>query len=120
MEKNNESMEMYLETIFLLEKTGKIRSIDIANNLNVSKPSVNKAVNSLKEKGYITQEFYGDIHLTDSGRTIANRIYERHQLITNFLINALDISADIAETDACKMEHILSEETIEKMRTYKK
>ena len=70
MNKSNESTEMYLETIYLLEKTGKIRSVDIARKLNVSKPSVNKAVNNLKELGYITQETYGDIHMSDCGQYI--------------------------------------------------
>lgn len=120
MEKNSESIEMYLETIYLLEEKGKIRSVDIAHSLNVSKPSVNKAVNLLKEKGYITQEFYGDIHLTESGRKKAGQVYERHQLITDFLVNVLNVSLKSAENDACKMEHILSEETIQKMRDYQK
>lgn len=115
MGKNNESLEMYLETIFLLEKTGKIRSIDIAKNLNVSKPSVNKAVNNLKELGYITQETYSEIHMTEEGRKKAESIYQRHQLLTEFLIEVLHVSPLTAENDACKMEHILSEETLKQV-----
>lgn len=106
---------MYLETIFLLEKTGKIRSIDIAKNLNVSKPSVNKAVNNLKELGYITQETYSEIHMTEKGRKKAESIYQRHQLLTEFLIEVLHVSPLTAENDACKMEHILSEETLKQV-----
>lgn len=115
--KNSESLEMYLETMVRLEQElGKIRCVDIANSLHVSKPSVNKAVNVLKEQGHLTQEVYGSIHLTESGREIGKKIYNRHKIIMRYLIDVLNITPDIAEEDACKMEHILSEETFNKMK----
>ena len=80
-----ESLEDYLETLLILEKTGKIRCVDVASKLKVSKPSVNKAMNVLKEKGYVHQESYGDIHLSDEGRKIAQEVYHRHQVISSFL-----------------------------------
>ena len=115
--KNSESLEMYLETMFRLEQQlGKIRCVDIANSLHVSKPSVNKAVNVLKEQGYLTQETYGSIHLTDQGREMGMKIFERHKIIMRYLIEVLHVSCDVAEEDACKMEHILHEETLNKMK----
>lgn len=116
MEKTSESLEMYLETMYLLEKTGRIRSVDIANQMNVSKPSVNKAVNNLKELGYITQESYGDIQMTDLGRDMAQKIYDRHTILNDFLQKVLGVPADVAESDACKMEHILSDITINQIK----
>ncbi len=117
MEKNSESLEMYLETMYLLDLVhGKIRSVDIASKLNVSKPSVNKAVNVLKDMGYLTQETYGNIHLTDAGKKEARKIYDRHTILSCYLEEVLGISHDIAEIDACKMEHILSDETFSKIK----
>lgn len=117
MEKNSESLEMYLETMYLLDLVhGKIRSVDIASKLNVSKPSVNKAVNVLKDMGYLTQETYGNIHLTDVGKKEAMKIYDRHTILSCYLEEVLGISHDIAEMDACKMEHILSDETFSKIK----
>lgn len=122
MENNNrlgESLEMYLETILLLEKEeGKIRSVDIAKRLNVSKPSVNKAVNLLKELGYISQETYGDIHMNDAGRDKAQEIYLRHEILTDFLVDVLHVSLETAENDACKIEHVISDETFTKLKEY--
>ena len=115
--KNSESLEMYLETMYRLEnEVGKIRCVDIANNLHVSKPSVNKAVNVLKEQGYLTQEVYGNIYLTDAGREIGKSIFNRHKVIMRYLVEILGIDPLIAEEDACKMEHILSDETFNKMK----
>ena len=115
--KNSESLEMYLETMYRLEsELGKIRCVDIANSLGVSKPSVNKAVNVLKEQGYLTQEVYGNIYLTDEGREIGKTIFSRHKVIMRYLIEVLGVEESIAEEDACKMEHILSEETFNKMK----
>lgn len=117
MKKNSESLEMYLETMYLLDLVhGKIRSVDIASKLNVSKPSVNKAVNVLKDMGYLTQETYGNIHLTDAGKKEAMKIYDRHTILSCYLEEVLGISHDIAEIDACKMEHILSDETFSKIK----
>lgn len=120
MNKSKESLEMYLETMYLLEETGKIRSVDIARKLNVSKPSVNKAVQNLKELGYITQETYGDIHMSDTGRKVAAGIYDRHQTLTQFLADVLHVSFETAENDACKMEHVISDETLQKIKDYLK
>ena len=106
-----ESGENYLETILMLkEKQGTVRSIDIARTLNFSKPSVSRAVGILKDDGYITMERGGGIELTEKGKEKAADIYERHQLLTEFLKKVAGVSEEIAEEDACKMEHILSDE----------
>lgn len=115
-----ESLEDYLETLLILESTGKIRCVDVAAKMSVSKPSVNKAMNVLKEKGYVLQESYGDIHLTDAGRDIAKSVYHRHETISNFLQNILGVRAEQADEDACHIEHVISEETFEKIENYKK
>ena len=118
-----ESLEDYLECIVMLadeDATGRVRSVDIAKRLNVSKPSVNKAMNILKEKGFIRQEAYSDIELTSAGREMANMILNRHTTIRTFLEEVLGVSADNAEHDACKIEHIISEETFEKIKNFKK
>lgn len=106
-----ESGENYLETILMLkEQYGAVRSIDIARTLNFSKPSVSRAVGILKEDGYITIETNGEIVLTDMGREKAAGIYERHRLLTCFLQKTAGVSIEVAEEDACKMEHIISSE----------
>lgn len=117
MEKSSESLEMYLETMYLLELiNGKIRSVDIAKHMKVSKPSVNKAVNVLKEQGCLTQEIYGEVHLTDKGRELGAKIYDRHTILATYLEQYLHISHENAESDACKMEHILSDETFNQIK----
>lgn len=114
-----QSGEDYLETVLELEQlNGVVRSIDIAKKLGVSRPSVNKAINNLKEAGMVTQQSYGDIRLTDLGRKTAKDIIYRHTLIKNFLMHVLGLSPHIAETDACKIEHILSPETIESLEKF--
>lgn len=114
-----ESGEDYLETILLLhEKTGFVRSVDIACELNYSKPSISRAVNILKESGYITVEAGGQILLTEEGRKKAESIYERHVSITHFLEDVLNVSHENAEHDACKIEHIISEESYEKLKRF--
>ena len=118
-----ESLEDYLECIVMLsenEPTGRVRSVDIAKRLNVSKPSVNKAMNILKEKGFIKQEAYSDIELTKAGKEMANMILERHKAICTFLEDVLGVSKENAEHDACKIEHIISEETYNKIKEFKK
>jgi len=118
-----ESLEDYLECIVMLsenEPTGRVRSVDIARHLNVSKPSVNKAMNILKEKGFIRQEAYSGIELTNAGKEMAKMILNRHNTIRTFLEEVLGVSSENAEHDACKIEHIISEETFEKISTYKK
>lgn len=115
-----ESLEDYLECIVQLAEKGKVRSIDVAKMMDVSKPSVNKAMNNLKERGFITQETYGDIRLTKSGEEMAKMIFHRHTNIRFFLREVLGVSADNAEKDACKIEHIISEETFEKILDFTK
>lgn len=111
-----ESGENYLETILILkEKYGYVRSIDVARELNVSKPSVSRAVSVLKNDGYISLDQNGMIVLTDEGTRVANKIYERHNIITKHLIS-LGVSEEVASNDACKIEHVLSDETFEKIK----
>lgn len=112
------SAEDYLETILRLTlQNGSVRSIDIANELGFSKPSVSTAMKRLRENGYITVEPHGLIQLTEQGHAIADKIYERHILLTQYLID-LGVSAEIAEQDACKIEHILSQETFDRIRAH--
>lgn len=115
-----ESLEDYLETLLILEKTGKIRCVDVASKLKVSKPSVNKAMNVLKEKGYVHQESYGDFHLSDEGRKIAQEVYHRHQVISSFLTDVLGVAPETAEEDACHIEHQISDETFQKIEKFKR
>jgi DtxR family Mn-dependent transcriptional regulator len=110
-----QSMEDYLEMVSFLADEGSVRVTDIAARLGFTKPSVHAALKALEERGLIEHERYGDVMLTEKGRMLASEIRERHDLIKNFLINALGVSAETAEKDACKMEHILSEETLKKM-----
>lgn len=114
----HESAENYLETILVLEKRiGAVRSIDIANEMTFSKPSVSRAVNLLKEDAYITIDKQGYIALTQKGRCAAERVYERHELLTSLFI-ALGVDKQTAEEDACHIEHDLSDVTFEKLRPY--
>lgn len=112
------SAEDYLETILRLTlRNGSVRSIDIATELGFSKPSVSTAMKRLRENGYITVQPHGLIELTDQGRAIADKIYERHVLLTQYL-TTIGVPHDIAEQDACKIEHILSEETFARIRAH--
>ncbi len=114
-----ESREMYLEVILKLEKrNGVVRSVDIANEFNYSKPSISKAMNVLKKSGFITHTPYGDISLTKSGRQKAEDIYKLHRLVTQFLIKTLDLDEFTAEQDACRMEHFISEKTIDAIEKF--
>ena len=116
--KLQESGEMYLETILLLSlEHGKVRSIDVANRTGYSKPSVSHAVNLLKDNGYIVIDSDGSITLTEEGRAVAQRMYERHTLLTSLLIR-MGVSEQTAAADACRIEHDISEETFEKLRIY--
>ena len=116
--KITESVENYLETIFTLSKSGPVRSIDVANALNYSKPSVSRAVSNLKTAGYITMHSDGELTLTELGLQRANFIAHRHEMITEFLAKVLSIDPETAEKDACRIEHIISEETAVKMEEY--
>ena len=116
--KTNESAENYLETILMLKKEkGAVRSIDIVHQMEFTKPSVSRAMALLREKGQITMDKEGWIELTDDGREIAERIYERHLLMTEWLI-ALGVSPDVAAEDACRIEHDLSEETFRQLKAH--
>jgi Mn-dependent DtxR family transcriptional regulator len=115
MMKIHESAEDYLEAMLMLqEEYGYIRSIDIAQKLNVTKPSVSFAVKQLKENGYISMAKDGSIKLLKPGMKIASKIYERHRLLTAFL-EKIGVDPLTAEKDACKMEHDISEETFNAM-----
>ena len=115
--KIQESGENYLETILLLEmRNGTVRAGDIANELGYSKPSVTRAMGVLKKAGLVDQELYGTIQLTEAGRKRANEIYDRHVLIKEFLMTVLSLDARTAETDACRIEHIVSQTTIDRIR----
>ena len=115
-----ESGEMYLETIFIL-KTEKpsVRSVDIVESMNYSKSSVSKAVGILKEAGYITVDEQGVIDFTEMGFVKAKSIYDRHKILTNFLIK-IGVSEEVAEDDACKIEHHVSKETLECIKKFVK
>ena len=113
-----ESGENYLETILVLKnKKGNVRSIDIAHELMVSKPSVSVAMKHFRENGYITVESDGSISLTEKGQAVATRVYERHQIITKALM-ALGVDEITALEDACKIEHDISEKTFEKIKEH--
>lgn len=106
-----ESGEMYLETIHvLLKKNGHVRSVDIAEHMGYSKPSISRAVGLLKAGEYINVDSDGSITLTESGLAVAEKIYERHTLLSNLLVQ-LGVSPETAAEDACKMEHAISDET---------
>lgn len=114
-----ESGEDYLETILILQKrTGFVRSIDVANELGYSKPSISRAMGILRSYGYIEVEPGGQIILTESGRDKAESVYARHLLLRKFLTETLGVSAENAEEDACRIEHILSEETYTKLKSF--
>ena len=113
-----ESGEMYLETILILTIRDKlVRSIDVAKYMCFSKPSVSRAMGRLKEQGYITIDPEGYITLTESGRGIAEKIYERHTVLTT-LLKRLGISEQTAAEDACKIEHDISDETFEAIKRH--
>jgi len=116
MHKLSPSKQDYLETILDLSKQGEaVRSIDVANTLGFSRASVSRAISQLKADGYILQEPYGLITLTEAGRAEAVAVRGRHDLIKNFLIR-LGVGPETAEEDACRIEHIISAETLEKIR----
>lgn len=112
-----ESGEMYLETILLLSKRGAVRSLDIAEYMEYSKPSVSRAVGILKNGGFITVDKAGYITLTETGKARATKIYERHTLLTEFL-QLIGVDADTAAEDACKMEHIISDESFDAIKRH--
>ena len=109
---------MYLETIFILTtENAHVRSIDICDHMGFSKPSVSRAVGLLKSGGYINVDKDGYISLTEVGRDVAIKMYDRHRLLTDFLIG-LGVDADVAATDACKIEHHISDESFEALKRH--
>ena len=113
-----ESGEMYLESILILSRTKNfVRSIDISEHMGYSKPSVSRAMGILKSGNYITVDAEGHILLTDSGRAIAEEILSRHKVITEMLIR-LGVNQEIASADACKMEHVISDETFQAIKNH--
>lgn len=113
------SLEDYLEAIFVLNQQNKaVRMTDIAELLAVSKPSVNRAIGTLKEAGLIRHETYGEITLTSAGKARAKSVLTRHNLLKNFLSVTLGVDSDTAEKDACRMEHVMSNESVEKLSNF--
>ena len=114
----HQSAEDYLETILMLtQRMGRVRSIDVVNELGYTKASVSIAMKKLRENGYIAVDGEGNLTLLAPGREIAERIYSRHRLLTHFFVQ-LGVDEDVAAEDACKAEHILSEQTLKKIREY--
>ncbi|HZJ78072.1 MAG TPA: metal-dependent transcriptional regulator [Clostridia bacterium] len=113
------SLEDYLEAIFVLKQGDQtVRMTDVADYLNVSKPSVNRAVGNLKDAGLLAHESYGTIELTPKGETYAAKILYRHKLIKRFLTDNLGVEEEIAQKDACEMEHVMSPQTIQLLFEY--
>ncbi len=114
----NESAENYLETILMLsKKLPVVRSVDIANELGFKKSSVSIAMKNLRENNHITVTDAGFIYLTESGKSIADMIYERHEFLTSWLVS-LGVPEEIASEDACKMEHVVSKESFEAIKKF--
>ena len=120
MGKVSMSHEDYLEAIIMLGGSTEqsVRSVDIANQMDVSKASVNKAIGLLKEKGFVDQPYYGDVTLTKEGFDYGNAVYKRHRYLTAFLAKEIGIPEEVAEDEACLMEHAISDESFEKWVAY--
>ena len=111
-----ESGEMYLETILVLSKEKPhVRSIDVCEHMGFSKPSVSRAIGILKKGGYVTVDAGGYLTLTDSGRTVAEKVYSRHEVLTGFFIS-LGVPEDIASSDACSIEHHISDASFDAIK----
>lgn len=118
MKTNNESSEMYLETILVLsEQLPQVRSIDVVRSTGYTKPSVSRAMGLLKKNGQIEMDEVGYITLTEAGRELASKVLERHRVLTEFL-KQIGVSDETAADDACKMEHIISDETFLRMKEH--
>lgn len=113
-----ESAEMYLETIYQLsQERGAVRSVDVAESMGYSKPSVSRAVGLLKKGGYLLMEKDGTLTLTEAGLETAHKIFERHTTLTSLLIR-LGVDPETASEDACKMEHVISDETFDAFKRH--
>ena len=118
MKKSHESSEDYLETILILrEKNGNVRSIDIVNKMNYSKPSISIAMKKLKSEGLVEMDLNGYITLTSRGEEIAKRIYSRHRLLEKCLI-AIGVDPETAEEEACRIEHVIDDDTYDKINAF--
>ncbi len=118
MMKIQESAENYLEAILMLKnEKGRIRSIDIARHLDFTKPSISRAINLLKDNGYVTVDKEGWVDLTDSGLDIAQKVYERHTFVSAWL-TAIGVDPDTASEEACKIEHVISDDTFQKVKEF--
>ncbi|MDR3766748.1 MAG: metal-dependent transcriptional regulator [Butyricicoccus sp.] len=116
--KIQESAENYLEAILMIQKQkGSCRSIDVAQFLSFSKPSVSRAMSLLRENGYVIMDENGLLSLTDAGREIAERMLERHELLTEWLTR-LGVHPDTAQADACRIEHVISSETFDRIKAH--
>ena len=114
-----ESSEMYLATIMILEKElGHVRVVDVAEELEVTKPSVTKAMNHLMKEGYIHKELYGNITLTPEGITVATEVVKKRAMIVSYLERSLGLSHDEAVKNACRMEHVISEEMLQSIKSF--
>lgn len=117
--KLQESGENYLETILLLrQRQGHVRSIDVATELGFSKPSISRAIGILKSAGYVQVGEGGNILLTEAGQQKAEAVYERHRLISRYLLLTLGVPAEIADADACRIEHIISQESFDQIKAF--
>ena len=113
-----ESGEMYLETILILSQRQRyVRSVDVADYMHFSKPSVSRAVSLLKQGEYITVDREGFLYLTDAGREVAEKIYERHTVLTQLLVS-IGVDPETAEADACRVEHDISDETFARIKEH--
>ena len=112
-----ESGEMYLEAIYVLSQKGAVRAVDVAEYRGYSKPSVSRAVGLLREGGYIELDTAGNITLTEEGRFVAEKIFERHTLLTDFLVR-LGVDAQTAADDACRLEHAISDTSFNALKRY--
>ena len=113
-----ESGEMYLETILILsKKSSAVRAVDVGEYMGYSKPSVSRAIGLLKQGDYVVTDEDGHLHLTDSGREVAQKIFDRHNLLTEFLVR-IGVSRETAEADACRLEHAISDESFEAIKRY--
>ncbi|MBQ9766942.1 MAG: metal-dependent transcriptional regulator [Lachnospiraceae bacterium] len=113
-----ESGEMYLETIYLLSKEGKnVRAIDVGEYMGYSKPSVSRAMGILKKGGYVETNEEGYLVLTEEGRRVASKTYERHEVLTKIFVG-LGVSEEVASEDACRIEHIISDETFAALKKH--
>ena len=118
MKKSHESSEDYLETILMLrEKHGNVRSIDIVNKLNYSKPSISIAMKKLKSEGMVEMDLNGYITLTPKGEEVAQRIYSRHKLLEKCLL-AIGVEPETAEEEACRIEHVIDDDTYDKINAF--